>query len=159
MLDEQVPENIKRELGRSIVIVERHRASVTEKLKERLAAFERAGDDFVRSEVTGTMLTDLLFEEARHIVATGRAGRLAAVVREHLRLGIGGVDYSRYGSELGPVLREVLGPGVTPNIISAWVDAYWFTIRQLAATGSVSKPPPHPKHGLATKTSSARSWR
>lgn len=140
VLDEQVPETIRLHLGGSIAIVDRHRTLVTEKLRTRLAVFEQPGEDFGRAEVTGVMLTDLLIEEARHIAATGRVGRLAAVVREHRRLGMRGVDYSRYGSDLGAVLREVLGPRLPPRMISAWVNAYWFVIRQLGVQEAAGQP-------------------
>lgn len=98
------------------------------------ATQERPG----HGEVAATMLTDLLFEEARHLATNGRVGRLSAVIREHHRLGLHGVHYSRFGVLLEPALLEVLGPGLRPNTASAWVCAYWFIIRQLGVQGAAS---------------------
>ena len=101
---------------------------------------ESQDEAFGQAEVTGKMLVDLLMASASDLAACGSAGDLGHVAGEHERLDIDGRHYSRFGLGLGRVLREVLGPSLPPTIVSAWCDAFWFTIRHIEPVPATGLP-------------------
>ena len=132
-------EDARLRLAESIAVVERHRAEITTRMQAQLAALETEKDPFGQAEVTGMMLVNLLLDSASDLAACGAVGDLGHVAGEHRRLEIDGRHYSRFGLALALVLREVLGPSLSPRIVSAWCDAFWFTIRHVGSGSGASE--------------------
>ena len=126
-----ISEDVRLHLVESIAIVERHRADITTRMQAHLAALESEEESFGQAEITGMMLVDMLMRGASNLAACGATGDLSHVAGEHRRLDIDGRHYSRFGLALAPILREALGPTLPPRIVSAWCDAFWFTIRNI----------------------------
>lgn len=127
-----IAEDIRLRLAQSIPIVERHRAVVTRKMQERMQQLESPEETFGQAEVTALMLVELLIDCASDLAAFGGTRDLAATAADHRRLDVDGRHYSRFGLALAPVLREVLGVAMPPKIASAWCDAFWFIIAEMA---------------------------
>lgn len=127
-----IAEDIRLRLAQSMPIVERHRTAITEKMHERLLQLETPQECFGQAEVTALMLVELLIDCGGDLAAFGGTRDLAATAAEHRRLDVDGRHYSRFGLALAPVLREVLGVAMPPKIASAWCDAFWFIIAEMA---------------------------
>jgi hemoglobin-like flavoprotein len=127
-----ISEDVRLHLVGSIAVVERHRAEITTRLQSQLAGIEPDWEASGQTEITAATLVDLIMESASNLAACGAPGDLRHVADEHRRLKIDGRHYSRFGLALPAILREVLGPTMPPRIASAWCDAFWFTIRNVA---------------------------
>jgi hemoglobin-like flavoprotein len=127
-----IADDVRFGLAESIAVVERHRGEIIGKMQAQLAALESQDEPFGQAEITGFTLVNLLMDCASDLAACGAVGDLGSVAGEHQRLDIDGRHYSRFGLALSFVLREVLGPRLSPRIASAWCDAFWFTIRHVA---------------------------
>ena len=132
MTSTAIPEDVRLRLTESIAVVEAHRDEFTRLMQAHLAALERDTEAFGQAEITGSMLVEMLIDSASNIAACGSLGDLGQVSGAHQRLDIDGRHYSRFGLALAPILREVIGPTLPPRIVSAWCDAFWFTVRDLA---------------------------
>jgi hemoglobin-like flavoprotein len=140
MSNNAIPDDVRLRLAESIAVVERHRPEIMSKMQAQLAALETEDEAFGQAEVTGMMLVNLLMESASDLAACGAVGDLGRVAGKHRRLEIDGRHYSRFGIALALVLREVLGPSLSPRIASAWCEAFWFTIRHMSPDEA---PEPH----------------
>lgn len=127
-----IAEDVRLRLAQSLPIVERHRAAITQEMQERLQQLEGADEAFGQAEVTALVLVELLIDGASDLAAFGGTRALAAKAVEHRRLDIDGRHYSRFGLALAPVLRKVLGIALPPKFASAWCDAFWFAIAEMA---------------------------
>lgn len=131
MIFEVIDEDVRIRLAQSMGVVERHRNEVVAGIADRLVALEDDKDPLGQGEVVAMLLVNLLIDGVGDLAAFAGLRDLAPVAREHRRLEIDGRHYSRFGMALGPVLRDVLGPRVSPRIVSAWCDAFWFMIRAM----------------------------
>jgi hypothetical protein len=138
MLFEVIDEDVRVRLAQSMAVVDRHRAEIIRKIDGRLVAEETGEAPLGQAEVVATMLVTLLIDCVGDLAAFGGLRHLGVVAKEHRRLRIDGRHYSRFGMALAPALRELLGPRVSPQIISAWCDAYWFVIRTMKPDESLS---------------------
>ena len=127
MLFEVIGEDVRVRLAQSFAVVERHRDDIVRKIEERLAALDPEEQDG-HGRIVALLLVNLLVDGGCDLAAFGGLRDLTPAVKEHRRLQIGGRHYSRFGMALGPVLREVLGPSLSPRIVSAWCDAFWHMI-------------------------------
>ena len=127
-----IAEEIRLRLAQSMPIVERHRAAIAREMHGRLAQLEDPEEAFGQAEITAHMLIELLVDCGSDLAAFGGTRDLGAAAREHRRLDIDGRHYSRFGLALAPVLREALGVAMPPKIASAWCDAFWFVIAEMA---------------------------
>ena len=127
-----IAEDIRLRLAQSMPEVDRRRSAITRKVQERLQELETPEEDFGQAEITAMMLVELLVDCGCDLAAFGSVRDLDAVAREHRRLDVDGRHYSRFGLVLAPVLREVLGVRLPPKTASAWCDAFWYTIGQMA---------------------------
>jgi len=116
-------------LARSLPLVQRHRDELLEGLEACLRGSEGPDEAFGQAEVTAMMLTELLIEEAAHLVGSGTFSALADVAAEHRALDIDGRHYSRFGDALAPVMKDVLGANLPPQVPAAWCDTFWRVIR------------------------------
>ncbi|WP_114951394.1 globin domain-containing protein [Sphingosinicella terrae] len=127
-----IAENTRLALAQSLAILERHRDGVTASMQKRLVAMETSDEAFGQGDITALVLVRLLLGAAGDLVEGREVGDLREEAAEHRRLEIDGRHYSRFGLALGGVLRETLGPRLSPAMVSAWTDAYWFVVRELA---------------------------
>lgn len=132
MTNKVISEDIRLRLAQSMPIVERHKAAITRKMEERLQQLESPDEAFGQAEITAFMLIELLVDCGSDLAAFGGTRELGAAAREHRRLDIDGRHYSRFGMALAPALREVLGVAMPPRMASAWCDAFWFVIGEMA---------------------------
>ena len=133
----QVTEDVRFRIAQSIPVVERHRGEITQVMQNRLVAIEGAEEPFGQGDVVAMMLVSLLIDCGSDIAAFGGTRDLRPTAAEHGRLGIAGRHYSRFGMALAAVLREVLGPRLSPQIVSAWCDTYWFIIAGISPEDSL----------------------
>lgn len=127
-----IADTTRLSLAQSLAILERHRDAVTAALQKRLVAMETSDEAFGQGDITALVLVRLLLASAAELAAGRELGDLSQEAGEHRRLEIDGRHYSRFGLALGGALREILGPRISPAMVSAWTDAYWFVIRELA---------------------------
>jgi hemoglobin-like flavoprotein len=118
-------------LAQSVRILERHRVNLSEALGERMVALEDREEPFGQGDVTALQLTDLLIECARDLAAFGDMRDLRTIAADHERIGIDGRHYSRFGVALEPILRELIGPQLSPPMITACCDAFWLLVRKI----------------------------
>lgn len=126
-----VAEDIRLRLAQSMPAVERARSEITKRIQDHLQRMETPEEAFGQAEISALMLMDLLFDGARDLAAFGELRNLERVAREHRRLDIDGRHYSRFGTALAPVLREVLGVSLPPGTASAWCDAFWLIVGRI----------------------------
>ena len=116
-------------LSQSLPIFQAHKHAVIDHMQANLASVE-PDQDPGQSEISAMMLVELLINQVRHFLDSGRFDDLAHVPNEHAGLNITGRTYSRFGDMLVPVLRDVLGPNVPSAVAGAWSDAFWSVIRE-----------------------------
>ena len=124
-------EHVRYRLTQSMPVIERHRDALVRAIQNRITGFGESDEPFGQGDVAAMMLVSLLIDCARDIAAFGTPRDLRATAAEHRKLHIDGRHYSRFGMTLAAVMREVLGPRVSPHIVSAWCDTYWCVIGQL----------------------------
>jgi hemoglobin-like flavoprotein len=127
-----IAEDIRLRIAQSMPVVERRRSAITEKMQERMQELEGPEETFGQAEVTALMLIELLVDGASDLAAFGGLRELSRTASNHRRLDVDGRHYSRFGLALAPVLREVLGIAMPPKTASAWCDAFWFIIAEMA---------------------------
>lgn len=132
MTDQPVTEHIRFRLAQSMPVIERHRDELLRSIQNLVVGLEQADEPFGDGDVASMMLLDLLIACAGDVAAFGGTRDLGPAAREHVRLGISGRLYTRFGMSLAPALRDALGLRVSPRIISAWCDTYWLVIREMA---------------------------
>ncbi len=123
---------VRLRLSQSLPLIDTHRNAIKEKMQERLQEFETPDEAFGQAEITGDLLVDLLIMGVGDLASAGRLRDLGAIAREHRRLDIDGRHYSRFGLVVTPVLVEALGLRLPPKTASAWCDAFWHIVGQMA---------------------------
>ena len=126
-----VAEEIRLALAQSLPVVERNREAITSAMQDRLVAMESSDEAFGQGDVTALVLVRLLIDGAADLAAFGGVRDLRHAAEEHERLDIDGRHYSRFGVALNRIMRDALGPRLSPAMISAWVDAFWVIVREL----------------------------
>jgi len=82
-----------------------------------------------QSAISTVVLVEMLANQARQLLRTGKFDDLAHIPGEHAELQITGRTYSRFGDFLVPILKDVLGPN-TPSVVPGlWCDTFWRIIR------------------------------
>ncbi len=132
MLNTAIAEDIRLRLAQSMADVDPRRDQIVRRMQERLQAFETPDEDFGQAEVTALLLVELLVDCACDLAAFGGLRNLDKVARQHRQLDIDGRHYSRFGLALAPVLRQVLGVRLPPKTATAWCDAFWYIVGQMA---------------------------
>lgn len=135
-----IPEDVRLGLSTTLALVEENRMAIMDRVQEQLASQETDDEAFGQAEITAMMLVNLLVECARELVHRRELCNLDLVAREHRRLEIDGRHYSRFGMVLGPVLRDAIGPALSPATASAWCDAFWFVIREIVGHVEIARP-------------------
>lgn len=138
-MNPQVSETVRLDLRQSVDLVSTRRDLIVEKVRERLVQLEEPPEAFGQAEATAMVLVDMLIDGARRIASAGEPGDLDAEAREHRRWGVRPIHYSRFGIAIGPALREVGGPVLSPQIRSAWIEAFWLLIRE-ASKADLAEP-------------------
>ena len=142
MAESPLLESLRRRLAESLPLIENHRSKLTAMMQARLAELAGEGESCARADVAGAMLVDLLVHTARDLAAWGRVSDLDLFAAEHLRLGIDGRDYLRFGLVLGPLLEDLRGPPLKPPAAAAWRDAFWHAIGQMPLHSAAPSPLP-----------------
>jgi hemoglobin-like flavoprotein len=124
-----ISESTRRNLSRSLPLVEQHREDLVNCMEASLRAAEPSGEAYGQSEVASMILVGLLLEQVRSVVNRGELGDLRDVADEHRSLAIDGRHYSRFGDSLVANLRDLLGPKLPTEVTAAWCDTFWTTIR------------------------------
>ena len=137
MLQTRMSEQVRFRLTQSMPVIERHREALVRAIQNRITGFEETDEPFGQGDVAATMLVTLLIDCAGDIAAFGTVRDLRANAAEYSSLHIDGRHYSRFGMALAAVMREVLGPRVSPHIVSAWCDTYWYVIGQLSPSDAL----------------------
>lgn len=120
-------------LAQSFPIMKRNQDA----LVDGVAAYLRTADRRTSADDSGPIaaaLVALILDQAGRPAAAGAARRAEEILREHEALAIHGRHYSCFGDALVPVIRDVLGRGTPREVTSAWVDAFWATIRAIRST-------------------------
>ncbi len=120
-------------LAQSFPIMKRNQDA----LADGVAAYLRTADRRTAADDPGpiaTMLVALILDEAGRLAGSGAAHRPRDILRELEALGVQGRHYSCFGDALVPVIRDVLGRGTPREVSSAWVDAFWATIRAIRSS-------------------------
>ena len=124
-----ISDRTRKYLSQSLPLVEPHREHLVNRMEANLRAGEAADEPYGQSEVVAMILADLLLAQARSLADSGGLADLRDVEAEHRALGISGRHYSRFGDALTPILRDLLGPKLPSEVVSAWCDAFWTVIR------------------------------
>ena len=114
-------------VSESLPGMQRHRRKLGSAIGRYLAHGGAAHSQ--RSADIGLVLTDMLFNHADEAAGTFARHRLAETARRHRKLGVTVGDYSCFGDGLGAVMKDVLGTQASPQLLSAWGDAYWAIVR------------------------------
>lgn len=130
LFDDPIAEGIRFRLAQSMPLVERRRAEILPGIQDRMVPADPTGQG-PSNEVVAASLLNLLIDCGSDIAAFGALRGLAGIRKQHLRLGISGRHYSRFGLALGPALRNVLGFSVSSEAITGWCDAFWIIIRKI----------------------------
>lgn len=99
-------------------------------MTERIAPLD-SGETIERRNTVASILVELLIRCASDIASFGGIADLGKDALDHRRLGIGGRDYTRFGYALTPVLREAVGPHLSPSLLSAASDAFWLLVQEI----------------------------
>jgi hemoglobin-like flavoprotein len=126
-------------LSQSVALVQAHKQEMIDNMQASLA-LAQPDRDSAQPDITAMMLVELLINQVRHLLDSGRFGDLAHVPNEHAALRITGRIYSRFGDMLSPILKDVLGPNVPSAVAGAWSDAFWSVIRQANAQQQALEP-------------------
>ena len=120
-------------LAQSFPIMKRNQDALADGVAAYLRTADRrtSADDSV---AIATMLVALILDEAGRLVGSGAVRQPRDVLREHDAMGVQGRHYSCFGDALVPVIRDVLGRGTPREVTSAWVDAFWATIRAIRSS-------------------------
>ena len=122
----EVSDRTRDLLAQSLPLMEQRKDALIDRLGHYLRADGDADDD---SELVAIMLTELMISQGGDLLCGGVLRNVGDVGHEHRMLRIQGRHYSRYGDALAPVIRDVLGPKVPPEVAGAWGDAFWTIIR------------------------------
>ena len=134
-----VAEEIRLALAQSLPVVERHREAIISGMQDRLVAMETNDEAFGQGDVTALVLVRLLIDGAADLAAFGGVHDLSQAADEHRRLDIDGRHYSRFGAALERIMRDALGPRLSPAMIAAWVDAFWVVVRELTVEDTLAE--------------------
>jgi hypothetical protein len=121
----------RENLALSLSLVEAHREDLVSRMEAALWSGEAMDEPYGQSELVAMILVDLLLTQVRKLVETGELGDLRDVDGEHRALEISGRHYSRFGDELVPSLRDMLGLNLPPAVTSAWSDTFWAVISEV----------------------------
>lgn len=113
----------------------------------------RSEQDPELSDTAGTaatLLLGFLIEQVRHVVESGEPRDLERYRTEHVRHGLDGRHYSRFGDALVPVLRDVLDPSHPRAIASAWSDSFWAIVRRMQQDDEAKNTPELADSRIAT---------
>lgn len=119
-------------LAQSLPLIQANKHEIIDHMQTSLAVAE---PDQIsgQSEINAMILVDLLINQVRHILDTGKVENLDHIPNEHAALQITGRTYSRFGDLLVPILKDVLGANVPSTVPGAWIDAFWLVIREATA--------------------------
>lgn len=142
MSNKPVSEDLRLRLAQSMPAIERHRATLTQRLQDRIRTIEGPESTPRQAEIKASILMDLLIAGASDIAAFGGLRDLSRTTREHRRLEIDGRHYSRFGLALAPALRQAPGLALSPPTVTAWCDAFWLIIAETIAEPEPERPRP-----------------
>lgn len=128
-MSEMITDAARRRLAQSLPLVQSHKDELTEGLEASLRPADPLSEAFGQSEVTAMTLIELLIDQAKEIVESGRVHPPADLVAHHQALDITSRHYSRFGDALMPLLVDTFGPRLPREVATAWIDAFWATIR------------------------------
>ncbi len=118
-------------LSRSLPFVQNHQDRITERMEVHLRGAGGDREPFGQAEVASMMLVQLLLDEARSLVESGRLTKADGRLDEHQAREIDGRHYSRFGDARVPILKDELGPNLPREIPAAWCDTFWAVMREL----------------------------
>ena len=120
-------------ISRSLPLVQPHKEHLITRMESNLRLDEPDGTPIGHSELSAMILVELLLTQAHHLSSSSELGDLRDVADEHRAHGISGRDYSRFGDALVPVLKDLFGARVPPEVPAAWCDMFWVIVRAALA--------------------------
>jgi len=121
-------ERARRMLSKSLPLFQAHKHEVIDRMQPCLELAE-PDQNPGQSEVNAMILVEMLVNQGRHLLDTGKLDDLAHIPSEHAALQITGRTYSRFGDVLVPILKDVFGPNVPSMVPGLWCDTFWRIIR------------------------------
>ena len=125
-------------LSRSLPLVRHHKERIIERMEINLRGAGGDREPSGQSDVAAMLLVQLLLDEARSLVDSGRLTKSDGVLDEHEALDIDGRHYSRFGDALVPILKDELGPNLPREVPAAWCDTFWTVMRELTPQREVA---------------------
>ena len=119
-------------IAASLPTMERHRQQLGATIGAYISRCASCEPDASSGQLAGLAITNMLFEHARQLAAAPPVPRAGETERRLQPLNLPERSFSCFGDGLGAVMKDLLRAEASPDVLAAWGDAYWATVRTAA---------------------------